>query len=163
MLALLDKKMQLARREDGFTLIEVLVAAIILVLASMAVFGVLSAATRNAQRAQATQVALDKAQEEIEKLHSLSYSELALTTLPQHSKAPLNPNYRVSDENFYLKREPLEEKAEMVYNTGHIYGSTALIDTGVVEPGPISFQEGNVSGKLYRYIVWRNDPSCPES
>src|SRR5689334_17025109 len=70
--------------EDGFTLIEVLIAAVIPALASLAVFGVLTAATRNAARAQATQVALDKAQEEMEKLHALPYSELALERLPQY-------------------------------------------------------------------------------
>src|SRR3954454_5842412 len=89
-----------ARHEDGFTLIEVLVAAVILVMASMAVFGVLAAATRNAQRAQATQVALDKAQEEIEKLHSIPYGELALFKAPSPSSSPLNSNYRVSGNEF---------------------------------------------------------------
>lgn len=77
-------------------MIEVLIASIVLALAAMATFGVLAAATRNAQRAQATQVALDKAQEEIEKLHSLSYDELTLDRSPGHSTNPLNPNYRVS-------------------------------------------------------------------
>jgi prepilin-type N-terminal cleavage/methylation domain-containing protein len=164
MLARLDKRLRSARGEDGFTLIEVLVAAVILVLAAMAVFGVLSAATRNAQRAQATQVALDKAQEEIEKLHALSYSELALTRTPLHSNAPLNPNNRVVEGNFFaLKREPLGEKAEMVVNyASSVYGG-GPIETGVVKPGPIPFHEGTVSGELYRYIVWRNDPTCPES
>lgn len=150
-----------ARREDGFTLIEVLVAALILVLAAMAVFGVLAAATRNAQRAQATQVALDKAQEEIEKLHSIPYDELALSTAPQPSSKPLNPNYRVSEGSFYVKREPLSEKAEMVVSGLPLRGGGEIV--GDVKPGPISFKEGNVSGKLYRFIVWRNDPTCPES
>jgi hypothetical protein len=150
-----------AREEDGFTLIEVLVAAIILVMAATAVFGVLTAATRNAQRAQATQVALDKAQEEIEKLHSIPYDELALKTTPGHVTAPLNPNYRVSGANFALKREPLGELAEMVVNGRELYGGGEV--KGSVLPGPIKFQEGNVRGKLYRYIVWRDDPTCPAS
>lgn len=163
-MALLPHK--LARRfdaEDGFTLIEVLIAAVILALASLAVFGVLSAATRNAARAQATQVALDKAQEEMEKLHALSYSELALTTTPEHVVDPMNPNYRVNGRKFAIKREPLGEESEMVVNLGPKYGSETPIEGGVVVPGPISFSDGNVSGQIYRYIVWRNDPTCPES
>ncbi|HET7122034.1 MAG TPA: hypothetical protein VFI17_12400 [Solirubrobacterales bacterium] len=162
MLARFDITRRLARGEEGMTLVEVLVAAIILALAAMATFGVLAAATRNAQRAQALQVAQDKAQEEIEKLHTLSYSELALSATPPHSSNPLNPNYRVSGANFALKREPLGESAEMVVKGRELYGG-GVIEVGAVNPGPIPFQEGTVSGKLYRYVVWRNDPTCPES
>lgn len=161
LMARLNKQLRSVRQEDGFTLIEVLVASIVLVLAAMAVFGVLAAATRNAQRAQATQVALDKAQEEIEKLHSIPYPELALKVLPSHSNLPLNPNNRVAGLNFDLSREPLGEPAEMVHKDGELYGG-GTIKEGAVLPGPISFEEGNVSGRLYRYIVWRNDPTCSE-
>src|SRR5690348_9907795 len=40
--------------EDGFTLIEVLVAALVLTLASAALFGVLAASVRNNARAKST-------------------------------------------------------------------------------------------------------------
>ena len=52
-----------------------------------------------------------------------------------------------------MKRDPLGQNAEMVVD---------LVD-GKITPGPIPFKEGNVSGMLYRYVVWRNDPQCPES
>ena len=55
-------------REDGFTIIEVLVASLIMVL------GVLppaEAATRNTTRAKDTQVVLNIAQQEMEKLRAL--------------------------------------------------------------------------------------------
>ena len=153
---------RLYREEEGLTLIEVLMASVVLALAALAVFGVLVAATRNAQRAQATQVAQDKAQEEIEKLHSLTYEQLALTVTPAHSANPLNPNNRVSGGNFAVKREPLGEYAAMVVNNGSLFGG-GVVEGGLVTPGPIPFSEGNVSGKLFRYVVWRNDPTCPES
>ncbi|HEX5990357.1 MAG TPA: prepilin-type N-terminal cleavage/methylation domain-containing protein [Solirubrobacterales bacterium] len=164
-IARFNRWLRLAHEEDGLTLIEVLVAAIILALAAMATFGVLAAATRNAQRAQATQVALDKAQEEMEKLQTLSYSELALTKAPQYVNNPLNPNYRyrVSDGKFAVQRDPLGQYGEIVRNEGSLYGSEDPIEGGVVKPGPFPFEEGNVSGDVYRYIVWRNDPQCPES
>jgi prepilin-type N-terminal cleavage/methylation domain-containing protein len=166
-IARLSRLIRLARQEeDGLTLIEVLVASIILALAAMATFGVLAATTRNAQRAQATQVALDKAQEEMEKLHTLSYDELALTSVPPPSDSPLNPAYRIrsSDFTFAVERDPLGQYAEIVRNGGDIWGNKEkVIEGGVVDPGPIPFNEGNVSGELYRYIVWRNDPQCPQS
>jgi len=152
------------RREDGFTLIEVMVAALILTLASAALFGVLAASTRNGARAKGTQIALDRAQQEMEKLHSLSYDELVLTQLPQPSANTLSPNNRVngSSGTFALNREPQEEFAPMVREGGPIWGG-GTVGKGVVKPGPIAFQSGDVKGQLYRYIVWRNDKSCPES
>jgi hypothetical protein len=154
MKARLDTLMRLRSEEEGLTLIEVLMAAVVLALAALATFGVLAAATRNAQRAQATQVALDKAQEEMEKLHSLPFSELQMKGTPQPSPSTLNPNYRVSGPNFAVKREPLGEYAPMVIDVDREVG---------VLPGPIPFRDGNVSGRLFRYVVWRNDPTCPES
>ena len=50
----------------------------------------------------------------------------------------------------------------MAVNGGSLYGG-GFVEGGLVTPGPIPFESGNVSGTLYRYVVWRNDPSCPES
>jgi prepilin-type N-terminal cleavage/methylation domain-containing protein len=163
MIARLNRVLRPLRKEDGMTLIEVLVATIVLALAAMATFGVLAATTRNAQRAQALQVALDKAQEEMEKLQTLSYEELALEDTPEFVNDPFNPNYRVSGDSFAVNRNDLAKKSEMAYNGGTLYASSAPVEGGVVLPGPFSFQEGNVSGKIFRYIVWRDDPQCPEN
>ncbi len=150
------------RGEQGFTIIEVLIASVLLALASGAVFGVMAASVRNNSRAETTQVALDRAQRELEKLHSLSYDELALTVTPAHSTNTLNPNYRVVNGNFALQADPVGEYARMAVKGEPLYGSEA-VSGGVVKPGPIKFVEGDVVGHLYRYVVWRNDKSCPES
>lgn len=159
-----DTRKVARRSEAGFTLIEVLVAALVLTLAALAAFGVLASAVRNGQRAKQTQVALDQAQEQLEKLHSLSFKELAMTKTPLYSKDPLNPNHRVLNVNgtFALQREPMMEYATMAVNEGELYGGGS-IKGGVVTPGPIPFESGDVTGELYRYVVWRNDPSCKES
>lgn len=149
-------------REDGFTIIEVLVAALVLVMGAFATFGVLSAATKNTQRAKATQVALDRAQQELEVLRSLSNKELAMTASPPQSSNSKIPDYRVSGSTFALTREPPGNYANLVVNGGSLYGG-GFIEGGVVSPGPTSFTSGDVSGKVYRYVVWRNDASCPAS
>jgi prepilin-type N-terminal cleavage/methylation domain-containing protein len=149
-------------REEGFTLIEVLVAALILVIGSFAAFGLLRAATINNQRAKATQVALDRAQQELEVLRGLTDEQLALTEPPPSSSNPKNPDYRVVSGTFYLNRNRTGEHPELVAKNGSLYGG-GFITTGSVDPGPTPFTSGNVSGKIYRYIVWRNDTSCPES
>ncbi len=151
-----------ASDESGLTIIEVLVAAVILALAAFATFGVLSAATRNAQRAKGTQVVQDRVQEEMEKLHSLTYEQLGMTTTPQHSTNPYSPNYRVLNGSFALKRDPIGEYSKMVVKDEPLYGREA-VSGGVITPGPIPFEDGDVKGTLYRYVIWRNDPSCAES
>jgi type II secretory pathway pseudopilin PulG len=148
--------------EAGLTMVEVVVAAVILALGAMATFGVLSAATQNNQRAKASQVALNRAQQEMEALRSLTNEQLALTAAPPTSSLPLDPNYRVTDTNtFALIRQPPSEYAPLVINGRARYGSTDPIAGGIVSPGPTPFTSGDVSGKVYRYIVWRGDPSCP--
>jgi type II secretory pathway pseudopilin PulG len=144
------------------TIVEVIVAAVVLALGALATFGVLSSATKNNQRAKASQVALNRAQQEIETLRSLENDQLAMTGAPPPSTAPLNPNFRVNanSETFALLREPPSEYAPLVVKNTPLYGG-GFVEGGIVSPGPTPFTSGDVSGKIYRYVVWRNDASCP--
>lgn len=146
--------------EGGMTIVEVVVASLILALGAMATFGVLTSATKNTQRAKATQVALNRAQMEMEALRSLENRQLAMTAAPPHSTNELSPNYRVSNGTFALRREPLGEYENLVVNGGSKYGG-GFIEGGIVAPGPTPFASGDVKGKIFRYIVWRDDANCP--
>jgi prepilin-type N-terminal cleavage/methylation domain-containing protein len=155
------------RGESGFTLIEVLVAILILAAAAMATFALLSAATRNAQRAKGTQVALEVAEQEMESLRSLENGQLALTATPPPSSNELNPDFRVlsggsTEPKFALLRQPVGNYRNLVVNGGSIYGG-GEVKGGTVSPGPTPFTSGDVSGNVYRYIVWHNDERCAET
>ena len=104
------------------TIVEVIVATMILALGAAATFGVLTSASKNTQRAKATQVALNRAQLEIETLRSLSNSQLAMTSTPNKSTNALSPNNRVSNATFALVRNPMGSYANMVVNGGSLYG-----------------------------------------
>jgi prepilin-type N-terminal cleavage/methylation domain-containing protein len=147
--------------EAGFTITEVLVAILILSIGAMTTFSLLSAATRNAHRAEASQVALEYAEQELELLRSMENEELALTAAPPHSSNEVSPNYRVSNGAFALVRQPPDSYENLVVNGGSLYDG-GEIEGGAVSPGPTSFTSGDVSGKVYRYIVWRNDEECSE-
>lgn len=153
---LLHKRLREAGAESGLTIIEVLVAAIILTLAAAATFGLFAAATRNAQRAKATQVSLDLAQEEMERLHSLPYSSLAVNSVPTSSSDPLDPGYRVQSSQFALKRSPVGDYGTLVVDTEKGIATESDFFSG-------NPKEGGIKGTLYRYVVWRNDPTCPEA
>jgi prepilin-type N-terminal cleavage/methylation domain-containing protein len=145
--------------EAGFTIVEILVALLIVSVAAMTTSTLLTSATRNAQRAKASQVALQFAEQELEALRSLEDKYLALTTAPPSSAEPLSPNYRVSGGTFALKRSPVGNYRNLVVNGGSLYGG-GEITGGTVSPGPTPFTNGDVSGRVYRYIVWRNDEKC---
>jgi prepilin-type N-terminal cleavage/methylation domain-containing protein len=151
---------RLSEREAGFTIIEVLVAIVILVSGALATFSLLSDANRNTDRAKATQVALDLAEQELEALRSFSNEKLALTSTPPHSSSRLEPNYRVSNGKFAVVREPLGSYRKLVVNGGEIEGvSGKTIEGGTVNPSE-SFENGDVSGTIHRYVVWANDTAC---
>ncbi|HET7053214.1 MAG TPA: hypothetical protein VFI09_04765 [Solirubrobacterales bacterium] len=163
---MLRHRLERAGGEAGLTLIEVVIAALVLVAGSFATFGVLRTATVNNQRAKATQVALDRAQQEMEALRSLPHSELALTEPPPHVTDPLNPDYRVNSSTgtFSLTRDPSEEPSPpaMVVKGGGLYGGGFIKEeeAKVVPEEAFSSASGDVSGTVYRYVVWRNDESC---
>ena len=103
-----------------------------------------------------TEPTFEEAQRELEQIRQLDYKDVALTTTPAASSDPKNPGYRVSGSDFALGWDGTtpSDNAEMVVK--NIGGVT----DGSVSPGPTSFTSGDVSGKVYRYIVWRNDTSC---
>ncbi len=144
-----------AHGERGLTMIEVIVAALILALGALATFGVLAAATKNAQRAKASQVALDLAQEELERLRAIPYRQLGLSSLPSHADNPLSPDHRVSGADFALRRAPLGEYGPLVSNPAGFSPRSEFFSGNP--------NAGGVTGTVYRYVVWRNDDSCPEA
>ncbi len=65
-------------REDGFTIIEVLVAALILVLGSLAVFTIFASAIHNVQRGREGQIGISVAQREMERVGVIPFDSVGL-------------------------------------------------------------------------------------
>jgi type II secretory pathway pseudopilin PulG len=145
-------------REDGFGIVEALVAAIILVLAVLATFTAYDASTRSTFRAQQSQVRLGQAQQEMEKIRALPYDEIAMTGNPGDSSDPSDPRNRVQNRYFNLDRSG-SNPAEMVVNDGPLIGG-GKISGGVIDPGPEHFQSGDVGGDIYRFVVWQRNIGC---
>jgi prepilin-type N-terminal cleavage/methylation domain-containing protein len=84
--------------EDGFTIIEILIASIILVLASLAVFMTFASAIKNVQRSRESQVSISVAQREMERVRVIPYDEIRLTSEPEAPRPELgvrDPRSRV--------------------------------------------------------------------
>lgn len=152
-----------ARDEAGFTLVEVIIAALIVAVTALAVLSAVDAATRNTFRAQQSQALNSRLQSEIEKIKQLPYGQVALTSAPSHATDPKDPNYRVSGTQFNIASSPNAPAVNqsLVYNGGvsHDQG-ISTVSAGTVAPGPTPFQSGGVKGKIYRYVTWQQDASC---
>lgn len=86
-------------QQDGFTLIEVLVAAVVLVVGLLALLGMLDVASKATQTNRVRQEGTNVAREAVEDVEALSYTQLARPSsiatalLPQLNCAPGSPGY----------------------------------------------------------------------
>ena len=142
-----------ARREDGFTVVEVLVAALVFAIGALAVLQVMDVSARNAFRAEQGQVGINVAQRELEKLRQYSYADVALSSTPTYQADTKDPRNRISGTNFALSPDKTNP-AEMIIR------GVAGQATGVIDPGPTPFTLGDVTGNVYRFVVWQNEPGC---
>lgn len=132
-------------------MIEVLVAAVVLTLGSLAVFTLFASGIRNVQRSRDTQVGVSVAQREMEKVRSLKFAEVLLKTAPEFSTEAGNPGVRVSSARteYNLNRTGTSNWAKL---------ATAVTgEVGGVEPKSEAFSVGGTSVTVYRYVVWRKD------
>src|SRR5262245_25478824 len=136
-----------------------MIAAVLLAITAIAVFGLVDAASRNNYRSQQSQVVNDRLQQEMEKLKQVPYNQLALTSLPAHSGASNDPNSRVSGNTFNVSQSGSNYEG-LVYNGGTSQESGGTVSGGTILPGPTSFQDGDVKGSVYRYVTWEHDDAC---
>lgn len=136
---------RLAGGEAGMTVVEVLVAGVILVIGSLGVLGMVDAASRNTFRAEQSQLLSNVLQEEMEELRGLPYEQLGMAALPAQEAGGNNPNSRVSGTAFYTNRNGTALKP--------------FVSEGSVAPGPEQFKVDDISGSIYRYVVWDDCPA----
>jgi hypothetical protein len=148
------------RDERGVGIVEVLVAFVLLLAVVGATFGVLNASTRQTFRAEESQVMLNVAQREVERLRELDYSQVALTSMPTNSSDPNDPRNRVAGTTFAVGNG--QPPAELVVNGGPLHDG-GTISGGQISPGPTEFTAGDISGQIYRFVVWQDDPGCDDA
>ena len=149
----------LGRRQDGITMIETMIAALVLALGSLAVLQLLGTQARSTFQGEQSQVVSNRLQEEMEKIKQLPYNQIALTGLPTDTPDTSDPRWRVSGGNFSVTQDGSQLRA-LVYNGSALFAG-GTVSGGAISPAPQSFTSGDVSGTIYRFVVWEDDPSCP--
>src|SRR3954465_14226684 len=89
-------------REDGFTIVEVLIAAVILTSPAVASAPLSGSPSHNTFRSEQDQVVVNRLQDELERIRQLPFSQVALTSRPATSNQAGNPARRVSTDGTHL-------------------------------------------------------------
>jgi len=155
--------------EEGFTVIEVLIAALILTITALAIATLMNSATHNVFRSEQDQVVVNRLQDEMERIRQLPFTQVALTAKPPTSNQAGDPGQRVSADGTHFDLSRNGTQTKLLAYAGGLTPDGKSMGCGAagqpvcgVNPGPEPFQSGDVSGKIYRYIAYPGVPaSCP--
>lgn len=138
--------------EEGFTIIEVLVAAFILVLGSLAIFMTFAAAIHNVHRSQQTQASISVAQRELEKIRAMDYVTIGMERRLTVQADQELPESRIQGIKFNVDRAANSADGEF---KPMILGSIPTFSTRVGSP------EGTLMS-VYRFVLCEEDVVEPE-
>jgi Tfp pilus assembly protein PilV len=154
------------REESGLSLIEILIAMIVLVVG---VLGMVSSfdTTRKLDLLSERRTSMaHRAQLEIERLQASStslttYEELAISTsnLATHSTVSTNPDYHVNEAGTEYEYTSGTYAKLVTSSKGKIYGSPTGRKCST-EYGACEWTDGNVSGNVYDFVTTDVEKSC---
>lgn len=156
--------------EDGLTIIEVMVATLVLLTAAFGALQVLISSSQVNYRAEQATVVIERAQAEIEAIRALPFEEVALTAPPAMSTDSSSPasrvslsctNQSVSLNGCFAQNQNGSEEAPLVVEDG-LLEEGGMVEGAAISPGPKPFETGDVSGTIHRYVVWENDDNCSD-
>ena len=159
------------RRESGFSLIEVLVAAVLLAVGLLAVFRGLSVGQRGTTAAERTALLTSAAEQALQSIEALPYANVADTAAPTKTSST-----NTNDPTYYLSTCGARTCYQWDPSNA---GSAEPIDTtnGQVNPGPTTgvVAAPNTSGcsssstsacritySLYQFVTDTTDPLCAQ-
>jgi type II secretory pathway pseudopilin PulG len=155
-------------REDGFTIVEVLVAAFILVLGSLAVFMTFVAGIHNVQRSREEQYGVNVAQREMEWVRAHAFAEVGLSggapsAEPGNAKSPLK---RVlTGSKFLVKRAEAGDSSPALKNQMEFVDD---VSGGFPVSKEVKFVEGSgedqqVQATVYRFVLCEEAGVLPQN
>jgi Tfp pilus assembly protein PilV len=140
-----------ARAESGFTTIELLLAMMITSVGIVSLVGTLDVSRRVTTFSEMKEAASHVAEQKMEELHALDYSELALdcNVVPSSSGDSSNPAY-------YLESGGTKYRWDQKENApaGNVAEPLVIDATdGQVESTAEAWDDGRIHGQIYRYVT----------
>lgn len=136
-------------REDGFTLVELLVAMTVTVVGLAALVSSFDHSRDLVSVAEKTQVASHRAERELERILAMPWAAVGHASTPATSSDPASPAYYVSGSNYQWDQGSTgPQSAAMVVDAAGALGtaSTTWQDS-----------ETRLSGQLQSFITWTGD------
>ena len=167
------------RGEEGFTIIELLAAAIVLVIGIGAMLAVFSASGKLTLTAERSTSEAHRASLELERIKSLPWGQVALTGTSSQWSANAGDYTYVSGltgacpasssgaaPQYQPDHRPGGSTAtEPLVINGCSYtlsGSSTQIAGGTIAPAT-AWSDGHFSGFIFDFITWVNDPTCSQT
>jgi prepilin-type N-terminal cleavage/methylation domain-containing protein len=159
--------------EDAFTLIEVLVAVLILTVGLLGLIGAFDSARKLTLLSERRTSMAHRAQLEIERLQAVPYSELLMTSTPPHASETTNPDYYVKEGSPPEYQYGTSSSEAEHLAIASLECTTLKTSCGVISSAPTGrecsnydgaceWKDGLLKGTVYDFITWHPD-SCGES
>jgi Tfp pilus assembly protein PilV len=167
-----DRSHSAARGQEGFTVIEVLVAVLVLTVGMITLLSAFDPARRLGTQAEERQAVSARADRELQRVQSLPWAQIALKATPT-----VNAGATAKDPTFYISNGPCVGTGPTSTPCYQWDWSTAtskealVIDTtngdAAANPQPwsttITAATGSptrLTGNIYHYVTWANDTEC---
>jgi prepilin-type N-terminal cleavage/methylation domain-containing protein len=136
--------------EDGFTLIELMVAIMVLAVGLVALVTSFDHSRDLVSVAEKTEVASHRAEQELERILSLPYASVAHASTPASSDDSADPAFYVSGTSYQYDQG----------STGPPQSETLAVATGGSIPAAVAGwtdSETRLTGQIQSFITWTGD------
>jgi prepilin-type N-terminal cleavage/methylation domain-containing protein len=141
------------RQEEGFTLVELLMAIVVMSVGILTLLGVLDASGKLTLVSERQTSMAHRAQLELERVQALPFAQVSMIGTPTSSTDPANPGYYVTAGGAFEYDRG---------NTANTESFAVDATSGAVSPNPIAWSDpnGRFSGNIYDFVSWVQDPNC---
>ncbi|HWF73553.1 MAG TPA: hypothetical protein VG186_09425, partial [Solirubrobacteraceae bacterium] len=143
---------RLATDDAGFTIIELIVALLVLIVGITGMFVGFIASQQASLVAERETSMAHIAQQQIEYVEGVPYSKVGMSAAPGTSTDPTNPDYYVT------------AGATPTFEWNRTGGTSETLDIDTSTPGVVlpvqNWSAGRFSGKIYDFVTWTTDPKC---
>jgi type II secretory pathway pseudopilin PulG len=142
------------RSAAGFTIVEIMVAMLLLAGGILATGAVLAQTARQSTGTEARAAMAHRAQQEAERLAALPYDQLGHATLPAAGSADV-----AEPLHWY---SPTPKTYQWDRGSGGAASAETLVTSanGTVAVGPTAWSDGRLSGRLFAFVTWVRDTHC---
>jgi hypothetical protein len=142
---------RLLRREEGMTVVEMLVAATLMLVGVIALLTTFDGSRDLVSTSERSGIAAHRGELEVEKALSLGYKNIALTSTPVHAASSLSPDYYANADGTYQWDQSTSPKPADPMAVDPTDGALTHVSTW-------NDGQSRLGGSIYRYVTWIDDP-----